>query len=106
MVVISSGDEIRLKFSVPQTDLPEGWQRDFIFHSIGWDKDADLNTLTGQSTLPLPYRGMKRYPPPVEAATNSQRLRELNAPHLRRRQSFRSFWARPRMGAPMSFETL
>ncbi len=106
MVVISSGDEIRLKFSVPQMDLPGGWKRDFIFHSIGWDKDADLNTLTGQSTLPLPYRGMKRYPPPVEAATNSQRLRELNAPHLRRRQSFRSFWARPGMGAPMSFESL
>ena len=73
MVVISSGDEIRLQFAVPEIDLPKGWKRDFIFHSVGWDKDADLNTLTGQSTLPLPYRGMRRYPPPVEAATNSQR---------------------------------
>lgn len=106
MVVISSGDEIRLQFSTPQADLPQGWKRDFIFHSIGWDKDADLNTLTGQSTLPLPYRGMRRYPPSVEAATNSQRLRDLNAPHLRRRQSFRSFWARPGTKAKMSFESL
>jgi len=106
MVVISSGDEIRLQFSVAQTNLPEGWKRDFIFHSIGWDKDADLNTLSGQSTLPLPYRGMTRYPPPVEAATNSQRLRDLNAPHLRRRHSFRSFWSRPGTGTSMSFEGL
>ena len=106
MVVISSGDEIRLQFSVPKTNLPKGWKRDFIFHSVGWDKDADLNTLTGQSTLPLPHRGMRRYPPPVEAATNSQRLQELNAPHLRRRQSFRSFWARPEMSERMSFESL
>lgn len=106
MVVISSGDEIRLQFAVPEIDLPKGWKRDFIFHSVGWDKDADLNTLTGQSTLPLPYRGMRRYPPPVEAATNSQRLRELNAPHLRRRQSFRSFWARPGSETRMSFESL
>ena len=105
MVVISSGDEIRLQFSVPKTNLPKGWKRDFIFHSVGWDKDADLNTLTGQSTLPLPHRGMRRYPPPVEAATNSQRLQELNAPHLRRRQSFRSFWARPEMSERMSFES-
>ncbi|MDB4749490.1 CRTAC1 family protein [Rubripirellula sp.] len=106
MVVMSSGDEIRLQFSVPQTDLPDGWKRDFIFHSVGWDKDADLNTLTGQSTLPLPYREMTRYPPPVEAAMKSQRLRELNSPHLRRRQSFRSFWSRPGMGSEMSFERL
>lgn len=106
MVVMSSGDEIRLQFSLPQNDLPDGWKRDFIFHSVGWDKDADLNTLSGQSTLPLPYREMSRYPPPVEAATKSQRMRELNAPHLHRRQSFRSFWSRPGMGTEMSFESL
>ncbi|MDB4353588.1 hypothetical protein N9Z64_02565, partial [bacterium] len=106
MVVMSSGDEIRLQFSLPQNDLPDGWKRDFIFHSVGWDKDADLNTLSGQSTLPLPYREMSRYPPPVEAATKSQRMRELNAPHLHRGQSFRSFWSRPGMSTEMSFESL
>ena len=105
MVVMSSGDEIRLQFSLPQADLPEGWKRDFIFHSIGWDKDADLNTLTGQSTLPLPYRDMSRYPPPAEDATKRQALWELNAHHLKRRQSFRSFWARPGMATEMSFES-
>ena len=55
MVVISSGDEIRLEFSLPLADLPSGWERDFILHSVGWDKDADLNTLSGQSTGPLPH---------------------------------------------------
>ena len=104
MVVMSSGDEIRLQFSKPKMDLPEGWKRDFIFHSIGWDKDADLNTLTGQSTLPLPYRMMSRYPPPTQDSEKSRILRELNAPHLGRQQSFRSFWSRSDASQTQSFE--
>jgi len=104
MVVMSSGDEIRLQFSKPKMDLPEGWKRDFIFHSIGWDKDADLNTLTGQSTLPLPYRMMSRYPPPTQDSEKSRILRELNAPHLGRQQSFRSFWSRSDASKTQSFE--
>lgn len=92
MVVISSGDEIRLHFSLPERELPSGWQRDFVFHSVGWDKDADLNTLSGQSTGPLPYREMPRYPPPSGAPVD--RIEERNRPHLQRYQSFRSFWYR------------
>ena len=88
MVVISSGDEIRLRFSLPDAPIPEGWQRDFVFHSVGWDKDADLNTLSGQSTGPLPYREMTRYPPP--AGARSGQLEELNGQHLQRYQAFRS----------------
>ena len=54
MVVIGAGDEIRVQFSLPESDPPPGWTRDFILHCVGWDKDADLNTLSGQSTEPLP----------------------------------------------------
>jgi hypothetical protein len=94
MVVISSGDELQVEFSLPAADLPAGWQRDFVLHSIGWDKDADLNTLSGQSIGPLPYREMTAYPPPAGDEARTQRLEELNRPHRQRSQLFRSFWYR------------
>ena len=94
MVVISSGDEIRMAFSVPETEPPHGWTRDFILHSIGWDKDADLNTLSGQTIGPLPYRNMKQYPPPASEDAKSRQLQRQNRGHLQRSQAFRSFWYR------------
>jgi hypothetical protein len=94
MVVISSGDEIRLEFARPDTPPPPGWRRDFVFHSVGWDKDADLNTLRGQSTGPLPYREMTAYPPPATEQAKTRRLEQRNRHHLQRYQDFRSFWYR------------
>jgi hypothetical protein len=94
MVVMGAGDELRLKFSLPADPLPEGWKRDFVVHSVGWDKDADLNTLAGQSTLPLPYKDMSAYPPAADAMDNSQRISQLNQHHLQRTQDFREFWYR------------
>lgn len=94
MVVLGSGDEIRLRFRVPDEPVPAGWQRDFILHSVGWDKDADLNTLAGQSVGPLPFREMESYPPPFTQAEMSRNVEALNARQLNRRQNFRAFWAR------------
>jgi hypothetical protein len=104
MVVISSGDEIRFEFSVPDTEPPAGWQRDFVFHSVGWDKDADLNTLSGQSTGPLPYREMTEYPPPASEEAKTRRLQQRNRHHLQRYQAFRSFWYRSDPEQTMRFE--
>jgi hypothetical protein len=94
MVVMGSGDEIRLSFTVPQAEVPAGWKRDFVLHCVGWDKDADLNTLTGQSSEPLPYREMTGYPPKPDQAEQSSRVESLNRDHLLRTQSFRAFWSR------------
>ena len=94
MVVISGGDEIRMRFTPPKKPLPSGWQRDFILHCVGWDKDADLNTLTGQSIGPLPIRDMRRYPPTAESQAEFDAVEQKNAPSLGRRQSFRAFWHR------------
>jgi tetratricopeptide (TPR) repeat protein len=66
MVVMGSGDEIRLRFD--GTGLPpvqNGWKRDFLLLVDGWAKDADANTAFSQSVLPLPFHGMSRYPYPV-----------------------------------------
>lgn len=98
MVVMGSGDEIQLRFDVPQASVPDGWKRDFILHCVGWDKDADLNTLTGQSSEPLPFREMTQYPPAVDQQHEVGRVEASNRDHLNRRQSFRSFWYRSEVG--------
>ncbi|MCA8999085.1 MAG: VCBS repeat-containing protein [Planctomycetaceae bacterium] len=94
MVVISGGDEIRMQFKPPAKKVPEGWKRDFILHCVGWDKDADLNTLTGQSIGPLPIRNMQGYPPTLESADQFEAVRQKNSDSLGRRQAFRAFWRR------------
>ena len=61
-VVLGAGDEMTVEFSTETPVLPNGWKRDFIIYNIGWDKDADLNTIHGQSVEPLPFRAMTKYP--------------------------------------------
>ena len=95
MVVMGSGDEMQLTFTVPDAEVPQGWKRDFILHCVGWDKDADLNTITGQSSEPLPFRAMTEYPPTSAQADAIDRAEAINSNHLNRRQSYRSFWYRP-----------
>ena len=92
MVVIAGGDEIQIRFREPEVQLPEGWKRDFILHSVGWDKDADLNTLEGQNVGPLPFKAMEAYPPPSSQVETSDRVEAKNRWHRTRTQSFRAFW--------------
>jgi hypothetical protein len=66
MVVMGSGDEMTVRFRVPAEQPPAGWKRDFILYSVGWDKDADLNTVYGQTAEPLPYNAMPSYPYPPD----------------------------------------
>jgi len=63
-IISNAGDETSLKFNAE--DLPklmDGWKRDFLIHTIGWVKDGDLNTATGNTVMPLPFHGMTSYPP-------------------------------------------
>ena len=61
-VIMNAGDAIRLSFEdIPP--LPTGWVRDFILFSDGWVKDGDLNTVASQTVAPLPYHGLRGYPP-------------------------------------------
>jgi hypothetical protein len=93
MVVMGAGDEMTLKFDVPPEDLPEGWTRDFIMHNVGWDKDADLNTIYGTTVDPLPYRGMSSYPyGPEDNFPETQRHREYLERYQTRLQDPSRFW--------------
>ncbi len=63
LVVMGSGDELRLRFD--PTSLPpvrEGYRRDYLLYVNGWAKDGDLNTAFSQTVEPLPFQGMKSYP--------------------------------------------
>jgi hypothetical protein len=63
-IISNAGDETTVEFdaeTLPQ--LKKGWKRDFLIHSVGWVKDGDINTALGSTVLPLPFHGMKSYPP-------------------------------------------
>ena len=58
-VVMKGGDCVRLTFDASKLPpLPPGWVRDWLVVLDGWDKDADKNTVAGQTVLPLPFHGM------------------------------------------------
>jgi len=76
LLVMASGDEVILKFKVPAKKLQPGQQRDFLLHSVGWDKDADLNTIEGQSVEPLPFVGMKDYPPTLGESPKTEAYKD------------------------------
>ena len=64
-VILNAGDEITVEFDAARLPkLKQGWVRDFILYSDGWDKDGDINTLTSQTVKPLPFHGMSAYPYP------------------------------------------
>ena len=63
-IISNAGDETTLNFNATGiTSIEKGWKRDFLIHSVGWVKDGDINTAFGNTVLPLPFHGMKSYPP-------------------------------------------
>ncbi|WP_166822278.1 CRTAC1 family protein [Thalassoroseus pseudoceratinae] len=91
-VVFGAGDAVEMQFQeLPPP--PEGWTRDFIIHNVGWDKDADLNTVLGQTVEPLPFRSMQSYPYGVDEQfpDGPEHRSYLNEYQTRTQNPFR-FW--------------
>jgi tetratricopeptide (TPR) repeat protein len=66
MIVMGSGDEVRLRFDAAAAGRPKpGWTRDFLLFVDGWAKDRDANTAYSQNTEPLPFHNMSRFPYPA-----------------------------------------
>lgn len=66
LVVMAPGDELSVSFdarALPQ--LRSGRKRDFFLYLAGWAKDNEPNTLAGNSSGPLPFAAMRRYPETV-----------------------------------------
>lgn len=83
---------MQLRFSVPPEPLKPGWKRDFILHNVGWDKDANLHTILGQSVEPLPFREMATYPYPTEIYPEDAILKSDQKIYQTRRQNNARFW--------------
>ncbi len=67
-VVAGPGDEIALRFNaVSRPPLPEGWTRTFLLYGDGFSKEMDLNSASPDRVAPLPFHGMRTYPPDVES---------------------------------------
>uniref|UniRef100_A0A7C2JZH7 CRTAC1 family protein n=1 Tax=Schlesneria paludicola TaxID=360056 RepID=A0A7C2JZH7_9PLAN len=93
LLVMASGDEVTVTFAAPPGELPAGWRRDFFLHNVGWDKDADLHTVYGQTVEPLPFVEMSRYPyPPDGGPADSAAYREYLRLYQTRAQSAATFW--------------
>ena len=87
-VVLKSGDAVRLEFDARALpDLPRGWVRDWLLVLDGWEKDADKNTVAGQTVEPLPFHGMDdaRYGDPSQAYPDDDAHRKFRAGYLTRR---------------------
>ncbi|HLQ45329.1 MAG TPA: hypothetical protein VK137_11410, partial [Planctomycetaceae bacterium] len=95
MAILGTGDAVTIRFQAKKSKekLPAGWKRDFILHNVGWDKDADLNTIYGQFVEPLPFRAMRGYPDPTgeeypDSSANRDYLRRFQT----REQHRAAFW--------------
>tara|TARA_A100001011_G_scaffold400888_1_gene520736 strand:+ start:36410 stop:39862 length:3453 start_codon:yes stop_codon:yes gene_type:complete len=78
-VIMNSGDVMTIKFPtnfIPK--LKDGWTRDFLLYSDGWLKDGDMNTLTGNTSNPMPFHQMKGFPDDSSKYFFSDELIEYN----------------------------
>jgi hypothetical protein len=92
-VVMGAGDALTLEFSSKTEPIPDGWVRDFIIYNVGWDKDADLNTIHGQTVEPLPFRAMSQYPyAPNESFPSSPKHSEFLKKYQTRNLESGTFW--------------
>lgn len=91
MVVMGPGDELTVEFTAPTKDVPAGWKRDFVLYNVGWDKDADLSTVYGQSSEPYPFKAMTQYPlaPEESAPSSAEYQRYLDEYQTREYRRFR-----------------
>jgi len=90
LVVMGSGDEVRLRFdagALPR--LPAGWRRDFLLKVDGWAKDADANTAFSQSVEPLPFHAMSRYPYPPDERFPDDETHKMYRAHYNTRPALR-----------------
>ncbi|MBW3596792.1 MAG: VCBS repeat-containing protein, partial [Planctomycetes bacterium] len=98
LVVMGAGDALELEFAAPEAP-PAGWRRDFLLHNVGWDKDADLNTVYGQTVEPLPFTAMPSYPYPTDAYPDTPRHRDYLRRYQIREQVPAQFWKGLRGGS-------
>lgn len=88
LVVMAPGDELTASFDARTLPpLRRDWERQFFLYLAGWAKDNEPNTLAGNSSGPLPFATMPRYPYTGSARRRDAAYRE----YLRRYQTRRRY---------------
>jgi thioredoxin-like negative regulator of GroEL len=79
-IIYNAGDEATIQFDAGKLPLlKKGYKRDFLVRTVGWVKDGDINTAFGNTVLPLPFHGMKSYPPSAsDQYPDNQELQQYN----------------------------
>ncbi len=57
LAIFGPGEEILIEFLAEEATPPSGWTRRFVLETVGWCKDMDLFTRSGETVGPLPVRG-------------------------------------------------
>jgi tetratricopeptide (TPR) repeat protein len=60
-VIAKAGDEFVLSFK-ELTAPPKGKTYTFLLYADGYSKEMDINSGSPEAVLPLPFKGMKKYP--------------------------------------------
>jgi tetratricopeptide (TPR) repeat protein len=97
LVVLGSGDEVRLDFDPSYLPpLPKGWVRDYFFAANGYEKDMDFYAAEGNYVAPLPFLRMGEYPYPPKKMfplddAHLNYLLEYNTRHMSGNEQ-RGYW--------------
>ncbi|HEX8355439.1 MAG TPA: hypothetical protein VF611_21205, partial [Pyrinomonadaceae bacterium] len=68
-VVSRAGDEIGLSFDASALPaLPAGWTHTFLLYADGFSKEMNIHSSSPDRLAPLPFHGMKAYPPATPKA--------------------------------------
>jgi hypothetical protein len=63
-VVARPGDQVSLSFDATALRrVPDGWTRTFLLYADGFSKEMDLNSASPDQVEPMPFHGMREYPP-------------------------------------------
>jgi hypothetical protein len=63
-VVSRTGDEISLSFDASALPAPPpGWTHTFLLYADGFSKEMNIHSASPDHLAPLPFHGMKSYPP-------------------------------------------
>ncbi len=75
-VVSRAGDEVSLSFDASQLPaLPAGWTHTFLLYADGFSKEMNIHSASPDQLAPLPFHGMKGYPPAWPEAYPSEPAR-------------------------------
>jgi tetratricopeptide (TPR) repeat protein len=75
-VVSRAGDEVGLSFDASALPaLPAGWTHTFLLYADGFSKEMNIHSSSPDQLAPLPFHGMRSYPPAAPEAYPSKAAR-------------------------------